>query len=116
MGRHASAHRATPANETSPRGQGTKRRGLLFHSLVYASLLLGSGDGLDDVGELGLERGAADEEAVDVGAGRQGRGVGGVGRATVLRESRGASVRSSKRPGQTEERMHDKDKAISSKR
>merc|ERR1719409_386968 len=33
--------------------------------------LLGGGDGGDDVLELGLERGAANEEAVDVGARRE---------------------------------------------
>ena len=41
-------------------------------------------DGLDDVNELGLERGTTHEEAVDVGARRELRGVLGVGRAAVL--------------------------------
>jgi hypothetical protein len=93
---HASVMRSSPVSDTLhsckrniSTGPGHKRRCLLFHSLVHASLLLGSGNGLDDVGKLGLERGAADKEAIDVGAGRQGRGVGSVGRATVLREGKG---------------------------
>merc|ERR1719159_2007781 len=45
---------------------------------------LGRGDGLDHVGDLGLERGAAHQEAVDVGARREVGRVLGVGRAAVL--------------------------------
>ena len=45
---------------------------------------LGAGvGGVDDVDELGLERGAAHEEAVDVGLGRQLVGVLGCGWSVV---------------------------------
>lgn len=44
---------------------------------------LGAVLGVDDLNELGLEAGAADEEAVDVGLGAEGGGRAGVDRPAV---------------------------------
>jgi len=55
-----------------------------LHQMEWGSLLLDLADRPDDVGELGLERGAADEEAVDVGALGQLAAVLGVDGAAVL--------------------------------